>query len=622
MTKTEAFTQWLKKHATIWGILFAFTGVTALSPALRLAIDSRVISNSIFSLIFLVLFTLVIRYAIRIFDWRSFFCGLIVGGAFSAAMIVGGQIYSLDHVKLLSWSTYAYILGLTPLFGALVVIILKKLPDAQRRLTGMKLQQKAERLFTANWKFFLAGWAILFVCWIPTLLGLWPGVYNYDALYQMEQVIHDSVNNHHPFIHTYYLYGCIRLGQLLFGGYNAGMALYSITQMLMLSACFAYVLYFMAKQKAPVFLQIIALIFFALFPVNPLFSMIATKDVPFAGLFVLLVAQTMDLFRNRDVFLHSPKKMILYVLTMFAMCALRNNGFYILLVFIPLMLIVLWRYWKQILIMAVSFGVMWGLYSGPVMHACGVADGDSAKESLSVPIQQMARVYTMAYDQLTPQEVEQIERYIRPEYLVRYNPRTSDNVKDGFRADQFSEDAAGFVQIWVKVGLQHPGIYIDSFLTNTIGYWYPDMVYNDPLAWHKYWVAKQMGRDIEPEIFEEPGEHIEVTDDSKIPAIYQFYNRLGDNAGFQNVPGISVLFSTAMPFWVLILAIANAIYRRRYSQLMPCILLLGLWGTMMLGPVVLVRYVYPITCSLPLLFTMMLQAEQWPGLRDRRRKDP
>lgn len=34
----------------------------------------------------------------------------------------------------------------------------------------------------------------------------------------------------------------------------------------------------------------------------------------------------------------------------------------------------------------------------------------------------------------------------------------------------------------------------------------------------------------------------------------------------------------------------------------PALVLLALWGTMLLGPVVLYRYIYPLVMSIPVLF--------------------
>ena len=53
--------------------------------------------------------------------------------------------------------------------------------------------------------------------------------------------------------------------------------------------------------------------------------------------------------------------------------------------------------------------------------------------------------------------------------------------------------------------------------------------------------------------------------------------------------------------WTVLLFAGWAVYRRQWRMLCPALLLMGLWGTLMLGPVVLMRYAYPLLMAQPLL---------------------
>ena len=67
-----------------------------------------------------------------------------------------------------------------------------------------------------------------------------------------------------------------------------------------------------------------------------------------------------------------------------------------------------------------------------------------------------------------------------------------------------------------------------------------------------------------------------------------------------------MLFSSGFMCWILLGYFAYYFYMRQRKYLFPAFFVLLLWGTMLLGPVVLYRYVYPIAITTPLLITSAL----------------
>ena len=70
---------------------------------------------------------------------------------------------------------------------------------------------------------------------------------------------------------------------------QTGVAIYSTIQMLLLSVSFALSLVFLRKKGVGRGIRIAALMFYALFPVNPFFAMTMWKDVPFGAICLLLM---------------------------------------------------------------------------------------------------------------------------------------------------------------------------------------------------------------------------------------------------------------------------------------------------------------------------------------------
>lgn len=85
---------------------------------------------------------------------------------------------------------------------------------------------------------FFGSLLLLCLAWLPIYLAYYPGICAYDAPVQTGQIVEHYYFDHHPIVHTLLLQGMLWLGTQLFGSMNAGMALYTALQMLLLAvAC-------------------------------------------------------------------------------------------------------------------------------------------------------------------------------------------------------------------------------------------------------------------------------------------------------------------------------------------------------------------------------------------------
>ena len=72
-----------------------------------------------------------------------------------------------------------------------------------------------------------------------------------------------------------------------------------------------------------------------------------------------------------------------------------------------------------------------------------------------------------------------------PDYKS-YSSRISVSTKGTFNTEEMEKNKIGFLKLWLSVGLKCPVTYVDAFLSNNIGFWYTDMMYPDPSAFHAY----------------------------------------------------------------------------------------------------------------------------------------
>lgn len=444
---------------------------------------------------------------------------------------------------------------------------------------------------------FKGAWIFIFVCWLPAFLADWPGVFVIDNVFQMRWYLEGTISAHHPVLHTYLLGWILSFGKDVFGSWEAGMCIFSLLQMLFLSAVFAWTLKVLREYTGRRF-RMITLLCYALIPYNPVSAFTATKDTIFAGLFLMTVVSTWKIVCDREAFFSSWKRILWYIALIFFMCAFRNTGIYIFIFSLPVFFVICRKYWKKLLLIAMSCILLWGVYTGPIYQSLDIAKGSPA-EMLSVPIQQLACVMVNSPENMTDDQWNLAVRYM-PDY-ARYAPRVSDPVKDSFDSELFAEDPLRFIKLWAEVGIREPVTYAAAFLSTNIGFWNPFMQYPDPgtyLAYIPYNSAnlEQVGVSWAGQIF--------IENKSMIPALDVFYEKMTETGGYNRIPGLSFVYNIAVAFWLTAAGGVYCVVKKRYKTLVPYFLLLGLWGTLMLSPVVAFRYGYPLIISLPVVYAM------------------
>lgn len=158
----------------------------------------------------------------------------------------------------------------------------------------------------------------------------------------------------------------------------------------------------------------------------------------------------------------------------------------------------------------------------------------------------------------------------------------------------------------MQTGLKNPGIYINSFLENTLYAWYPDSIID---GYNKHASASNTvyppGKTSYMEYrVEAPG-----TLDSKLPSLYRFYEGIAKDTCVYQIPVLSMLFSVGFHLWILLICIFYAIHRKETAALLPALFMLLLCMTVLLGPMMLIRYFLILFFALPLMLSFLLQAD-------------
>ncbi len=400
----------------------------------------------------------------------------------------------------------------------------------------------------------------------------YPGVLTPDSFSQIEQILSGTYQDHHPYLHTMLMGLFIRLGLRLFGEINAAVAFYSVAQIVMMALCFAYAvttLYQAGINWKHLILPAAAYIFL---PYHIKYSFTLWKDVLFGGVMLVLVVALYRLFRkigNENI-----NTAVLGVGLLGSM-VLRNNGFLALAAAFVLCLYFLIRnkHRRIIVMFVLTLAAAW-LLKGPVRNALHIESGNF-KESLSIPIQQIARV--VARDGELTQEQEALLATVVELDSVKekYLPYLADPVKSLVDGEYIREHKGDFLKAWIQIGLQNPGIYMDAWIEQTKGYW--NGAY-DYWIWVSYISTNAHG--IEKRV-----------EESNDPLYYYF-----------DTPySLRLLYGVGIHVWLLLCLIAFHLLRGDYRKAMLGIPTLMMVGTLLVASPVYCefRYAYAVFTVLP-----------------------
>ena len=274
----------------------------------------------------------------------------------------------------------------------------------------------------------------------------------------------------------------------------------------------------------------------------------------------------------------------------------RHNGFYAYLVFLPFALVMFRKKLKSILPVMLCLPVVLYIILSSALSAACHTEGTDNQEMLTVPIMQLARVYSYEGDSISAEDKELIEAYIGAEGLNKYTPRVSDLVKINFNNSLYENNSRDFWAVWARQFKAHPMAYMNAWFLTSYGYVYPPAVINvykgNTVYTFTYDVSSYFGYEVEP-----PGERF-----SLIPPIDRLYRYLSIGSFQQDAPVLHLFFSPGFYVIIFLFVFAYRLSRKRFKSLLPFLPMVLTFMTVLLGPTYLVRYVLYLWLIFPLIF--------------------
>ena len=485
----------------------------------------------------------------------------ILSFLYSSFLIIGTSFFVSHESKLILDNIFLSILifvFLFLLFKHIISFVFKYLDniDSKKSRKDIKVFKKYKDVFERHP--FIVSFITILVFWLPYIIAYYPAILSPDPSFQIGQyfgipnkystysVMIDpnvTITNHHPVLHTLLLGTCLKIGNSI-GNDNFGLFIYSIIQITVLLSTLSYTIYYMKKMKSSFNFRFIVLLIYSLVPMFPMYAMSSVKDVLYSSFIILYTIEIYNILKSKD------KINIIRVIYVFIISLLiilfRNNGFYILILSFPFLLINKINRKKVLilLLLIVSFNFSYNKVILPYFKITPT----SIREALSIPFQQSARY--VKYNKVSKEEYKVYDKLLDMRTLAaRYDPELSDPVKNKFNRNYTSEDLKEYFKVWLRDFFKDPKTYIDATVNNTYGYFYPV-----PIKWYVY--HKYDTRIVNN------GFNYHYNSLKPLRGILYSYAKY-----FVYIPVLGLISNIGFNTWVLLFMIGYLLYRKKYSSL-------------------------------------------------------
>ena len=380
---------------------------------------------------------------------------------------------------------------------------------------------------------------VIFAAWIPYLVTYWPGIVLGDSVSSIWQALgFMGYRNHHPVAYTLFLQFWINIAALMGRSHAAGIGLSSITQMLMMSGVFAYMIEWMViRFRLSKTWYAILTAPYALTTYVATYGVALWKDPLFS---VALVVQTIciaDFIWSKGNFIRVHKSWHpAYILSGTVLILFRNNGIFVFVASVITIMVmgihwlrkssIAWRTALSPVIPALIITAVYLIFTGPIYSYLKVTPTEKV-ESVGIPLNQMARVAALDGDMSKSDRAYLNTLLPIDEYKNLYRPCCTDLLKwnEHFNGEPLNTD---LWRHWSSMLVRNPRVYFEAWELQTFGFWAVNVqdkpgIWNWNISWGaiynagKYTVPKECHIHFGPYNTNTTLTHLFPTDEWSIP---------------------------------------------------------------------------------------------------------
>ena len=313
---------------------------------------------------------------------------------------------------------------------------------------------------------------VVFIGWMIWILMAYPGTIAGDGVTQLGQYYFKDISAHHPPFSTLIMGTLFRIGMVLTGDGRFGIFLYLLFQAVLGAIIIGYSIATMYKIGVCRAICYVVAVFFGTTPIFGLFAQWYEKDLMYSLFTLLFLTKLVHISLNTESAL--VRDYIILVIEGVLCVFLRNNGIYAVIPPLLMLLILVKGKTHRTLLVGSTIGIviLTLIVNGPFFKAIGI-EQTNIREALSVPMQQSARYIAEYGNEVTDDEREVLENFFNDYDNIPniYEAFCADAVKNTVFVEK--EELPQYFATWFKMGLKHPGVYIDAFMCLNYGYLAP-----------------------------------------------------------------------------------------------------------------------------------------------------
>lgn len=415
------------------------------------------------------------------------------------------------------------------------------------------------------------------------------------------------------------------IGYSLFGTANAGLAICSLVQVVMIACMVSYLIGKLYSYNVKKWICILVWMFYAFIPYNVQLPHTIWKDVPFAAfafLFSILIWEQY-LEQNQKKGIIGYCKLVFLIISAIGLCLMRNNGLFAYIFFLPFGVFIFWKNNKKVVLsLIIALGLV-RIIQGPIydkimtenyalVHEQELIEAEKTVAGDEEPVQisnatdsyNASGIYIVTIQQLARVAVDRKDISFDDYYRLN-NIINIEEIRETY--DPYCRDAAGwamnysvttkeYLKEWVYFGLKYPIQYVLAYKDLTFGYWYPDIL---------NWPYTDQIRENDLGLYKDSI----LSDDER-------YELMLFEGLFKDIPLYGMLWSIGFVAWITLFFIGVMFIKKGWRSMILYVPVLAVWGTLLVATPINAefRYIYSLFLCLPLSILM-------PFIGGEKRKD-
>lgn len=509
----------------------------------------------------------------------------------------------------------------------------QEMNQKEKKANCKKEKGKSEERKKINKK--LMFFIIIAACYLPAFIAFCPVIFNYDG----PDELYALANDVQPYIYTLLIRILAMISVKLFNNVDVGMCILAIIQEIAAIYAFTRMCDFIDKEFNKKWLTIISLLFFALFPYNALMPLMTTKDSLFTSMLILSIINIYELIKTKKAKYEKAVQLIICIIELIMALLLRTNFKYALVVCTLILAVYLLakkiRNRKsnlQTIVIAFIVTIIIGSIFNQILMVLLKPVKMAEREKYNIFAQSVANIINKRENDLTTEEKQKIEKYYIGEIdqiKSKYSPKLSDPIKNRVNLESVEKNRADYIKFSISLMMKYKKEAMESFINTNKGYFdftdetfgeiYPNKINRGIFELYTVILRPATERNLKDEtnhvssyINEKAldGMSIDtyrVHEFNLLEPVKHAYKEMFTENKVLRIPVINIIFKPALYFYLTLIALVYSIIKRKTEHVLTLILVSLYMATLLLGPCVLVRYIYPMIAILPLTISTFLK---------------